>query len=622
MPTFYAQKTTVQLSVADLGRATNPNPRTQQSLAASESIRNVAQEFARGSKDGTLTETPLYTEDGSHVRFLGKHGNMPFFMVHAGHNFFDVATKEKRNRRPARMPLAERGSASTAADLDEDAIGTKTSKDGKRPQFCSYLTYVPAYNFGNASLASVEPNPKYKPPLVPHALCLTVFLSNSSFVRTKDVVTTRTEMNDVKIDVYFNGALCGSHYVPRRYSGEAYTMTEHIVRFTGRRIGRLIEKPWIIVPSGQNPDGGLREARRCKVAYIGAQQRWNDISDGLLAEADKIGRDDRGTRPVLGEYLQSIAELSMPKEVEDMQRAGGPKFGLLDVVVIWGKGNKYGPDAPYIIEPTPIRIEGFTSIDLDGSMDHPLAQSITKTSESTCTVPQSRSEALAEAKSIDDYSAPSPALMSNNTINPTALSSSEKRSFPALPFETPIKRSRGHYYDILTTKQTLSEEIDSIATAAIGPKAGHKSTFSTNPRTTRASYASTAYSSPLSSAPTTRDHTPAGTKIVKFNLPSPKNPTTHPRTMDTPRMPDAVVDSELLTPVKEQTPAAGSKRKVQAPTQLSADALDRGFSTPALSVDCSTTYASSGILRNVGAARGGVFKEGGVVMGARFVVGG
>lgn len=139
MPTFYAQKTTVQLSVADLGRATTPNPRTQQSLAASESIRNVAQEFARGSKDGTLTETPLYTEDGSHVRFLGKHGNMPFFMVHAGRNFFDLATKEKRNRRPTRMPLAgkvEGRSTSIAAGLDEEVIGIGMSKDGKTPQLC------------------------------------------------------------------------------------------------------------------------------------------------------------------------------------------------------------------------------------------------------------------------------------------------------------------------------------------------------------------------------------------------------------------------------------------------------------------------------------------------------
>ena len=137
MPTFYAQKTTVQLSVADLERATTPNPRTQQSLVASKSIRNIAQEFAKGSKDGTLTETPFYTEDGSHMRFLGKRGTMPFFMVHAGKNFFDLATKEKRNRRPARVPLAGKGegeSASTAVGLDGGKIDTGTCKSGKASQ--------------------------------------------------------------------------------------------------------------------------------------------------------------------------------------------------------------------------------------------------------------------------------------------------------------------------------------------------------------------------------------------------------------------------------------------------------------------------------------------------------
>lgn len=50
--------------------------------------------------------------------------------------------------------------------------------------------------------------------------------------------------------------------------------------------------------------------------------------------------------------------------------------------------------------------------------------------------------------------------------------------------------------------------------------------------------------------------------------------------------------------------------------------VDRGeFVVPGLSVDCGATYASGGLVRNVGAARAGVFREGGVVMGARFVVG-
>lgn len=62
---------------------------------------------------------------------------MPFFMVHAGKSFFDSTTKEKRNRRPARIPLAGASggkSTSGAVGMDEEAIGIGTSKDGKIPR--------------------------------------------------------------------------------------------------------------------------------------------------------------------------------------------------------------------------------------------------------------------------------------------------------------------------------------------------------------------------------------------------------------------------------------------------------------------------------------------------------
>lgn len=137
MPTFSALKTTVQLSVADLARTAILIPRTQQSLASSEAIRNASQDFARGSKDGTLAETTLYTDDGSHLWFLGKQGHMPFYMVHAGKSFFDPTTKERRNRRPARVPFAGVSggeSTSIAVGINGEAIGIGTSKDGKPPR--------------------------------------------------------------------------------------------------------------------------------------------------------------------------------------------------------------------------------------------------------------------------------------------------------------------------------------------------------------------------------------------------------------------------------------------------------------------------------------------------------
>lgn len=104
MPTLYARSTTVQLSVADLKATTTSNYRPSLGSNMGEVTNNTA-EFAKGSRNGTLTETPLYTDDsGTHMRFLGQHQNMPFFIVQAGKHFFDSKIDKVRTRKPHRDP--------------------------------------------------------------------------------------------------------------------------------------------------------------------------------------------------------------------------------------------------------------------------------------------------------------------------------------------------------------------------------------------------------------------------------------------------------------------------------------------------------------------------------------
>ena len=71
------------------------------------------------------------------------------------------------------------------------------------------------------------------------------------------------------------------------------------------------------------------------------------------------------------------------------------------------------------------------------------------------------------------------------------------------------------------------------------------------------------------------------------------------------------------------TPPASSRLRGDKPHAVldGANALDAAFTVPELSKDCSVTYAGPGVLRNVGASRSGHFKEEGVVMGVRFLVG-
>jgi len=111
MPTYYARETTVQLSVADIGRSTTLSPSHRQSYEATQNIEIASQEFVKASRNGTLTEDALLDEEtGSHVRFLGQARDMPFFIVRAGRTFFDFGLEphQKRNRRSARLPLPAR----------------------------------------------------------------------------------------------------------------------------------------------------------------------------------------------------------------------------------------------------------------------------------------------------------------------------------------------------------------------------------------------------------------------------------------------------------------------------------------------------------------------------------
>lgn len=132
-------------------------------------------------------------------------------------------------------------------------------------------------------------------------------------------------------------------------------MNEHIVRFSGRRIARLLEKPWVYVPPGQNPDKSIREHKRTRGANAGASPRWEAISQMLESEAGRIGGDEDSDYPVLGEYLSSLAKLQMPLEVEEMQKVGGAKFGVIDVIIITGKGHKDGATGTMLLEPTHLR---------------------------------------------------------------------------------------------------------------------------------------------------------------------------------------------------------------------------------------------------------------------------
>lgn len=124
-----------------------------------------------------------------------------------------------------------------------------------------------------------------------------------------------------------------------------------------------MEKPWVITWPGQNLDGTLskEKANRNSRVYPGAMERWAALSKALELEAEKSERDINGELSVGGEYLASLARLQMPSGVGDIQKEGGPKFGVIDVVVISGRGQKDEVNSPQLTEPTALRAKRYGS---------------------------------------------------------------------------------------------------------------------------------------------------------------------------------------------------------------------------------------------------------------------
>lgn len=373
------------------------------------------------------------------MRFLGEHQDMPFFMVQAGKHLF--TTKESgRGSRPHRLlpavplPKAEGSfeledsdtslstlaTFTTANDGDSmvvdsiergekhgenrnpDLTPAKRSSSSRDIRCATSPTTITVGRVSSFMTPSVNKTPSTQSShfssstiprqltrgsvplalastrltLVPRAITLTVYLSKESFAPSCGTKSKHAPQ-DVKIDVFYNGEMTASTYIPARYRGEASNMIQLTQHFSGRRVDRMAERPWVIVPPGQNADGSLRTSKRNKGAYVGAQERWDRIGKALDEEGEKFGRNRYGDQSVVGEYLTSLSKLEMPAEVDDMQKGGGPKFGVIDVILTLGKGQKDEPESGYLKEPTRMRLSGFHINDLKKSEEKSLEKKVT-----------------------------------------------------------------------------------------------------------------------------------------------------------------------------------------------------------------------------------------------------
>ena len=160
-------------------------------------------------------------------------------------------------------------------------------------------------------------------------------------------------------------------------------MTKQIIRFAGHRYGRTLEKPWILNPPKSALGGGVEP-----VSPLGrAGERWKAVSCSLHGEADRLGRNQHSERPVIGQYLESLAHLELPNDLESIEET---QIGIIDVIITYGHGSKFGPASTYLARPTPLGLPGYGSY-----VDHDQAQlgasngdeAVTGASERTSTAP-------------------------------------------------------------------------------------------------------------------------------------------------------------------------------------------------------------------------------------------
>ncbi|KAJ9668316.1 hypothetical protein H2201_001364 [Coniosporium apollinis] len=369
MPKYFAANTEVRLSVASLADTTTVDPELRKSSTATGNAETADGLLKAGKR---LYEQPVVaSEDGGLLGFLGEHQDIPFFMVHASVDILEPAPTrsfhcgdnggrlELRSlEEPSGPQLRSPLSTSSLTDLPstpclpeeedwlESQLNATQSTKGKQQRMESSPTRAATTRSAasHRNFASKTTNAE----LGLQALSVQVKLSSKSFPRSLD---ERNVAQDVKIDVLFNGDLIASTFVPARYKSESKHFTELHQQFSGKKTHNLLERVLVLVPLGQNADGSLRSLKRGKAASAGAAERWHQISTILEEEADKQGFNQYGDRSPVGEYLASLAALPMPEGVQGLQKPGGPKFGVIDVILTAGKGKKYGPSTRYLSGP-------------------------------------------------------------------------------------------------------------------------------------------------------------------------------------------------------------------------------------------------------------------------------
>ncbi|KAL8858277.1 MAG: hypothetical protein Q9178_005140 [Gyalolechia marmorata] len=297
----------------------------------------------------TISETsiPSGLTDECRLSLLGHASDIPFLMAHVR----PPGLSKKTMPPPSQLPPQDDDSQdSSLTDLSSPRLSPFLDLDDDHPsnRRSGSPKPAPAVDDGAKKVTKVPEA---------HALCLRVEHLEKAGRRKGEPKVYEWLHADMKLDIFLNGDLCTSVYIAESEFRKNPPMQ---VTFSGARFGRVVEKPWILVPSASDISGSGYHLIEERPASVDVESRWKEIADALSIAAKSYGRNERDEMFSISDYLQSLVNLPMPTTLPETLETENKRFAVIDVVITVGKGRKENPSAPYLTKPMPLKLEGFS----------------------------------------------------------------------------------------------------------------------------------------------------------------------------------------------------------------------------------------------------------------------
>lgn len=335
MPCLYGAGVRIHLASQPLAPTLTKHVQLKKGFdAASKS--DQAEKLLRESVHTLLPEerVPFPGDDGElAVNWLG---DAPFLQVVVGESYGRLGQLQHLKQK---LALSQDINSRRSSQAIATRIGRLLSFDGENVESSS-IEQFPMHGLPMAPTSYTSPTNDQEP----KALILFVMLSDKTFFHNP----FNSHPQHLKIDVLFNGQLSSSTLIHAQDVRSGAKSLDQV--FAGARIDFMAERPWVI----HSPQSGTASGHATS-----AQARWADICKALTSESHERGSDVDGERPPTARYLQELANMQMPDMIRDLQKPGGMKFGIIDVIITVGVGRKAVNNAVYLKSPTRLSDDRF-----------------------------------------------------------------------------------------------------------------------------------------------------------------------------------------------------------------------------------------------------------------------